>query len=80
MDEEVRIIIGPGVDAQIEMAALSAIGFDNKNLMLAYFQSANLNAGSDATMDVIRGNPLSDWRNLFQVEKRIYSNPDQAAK
>lgn len=80
LDEEVRIIIGPGVDAQKEMAALAAIGFDNKSLMLAYFQNANLNAGADANIDIIKGNPLSDWHNLFQLEKRILAGQTQAAK
>ena len=62
LDEEIRIIIGPGVDPQKEMAILSSIGFDNKSLMLAYFQNSNLNAGSDANIDIIKGNPLADWR------------------
>ena len=54
--------------------------FDNKSLMHAYFQDANLNIGSDATMDIISGNPLSDWRNLFRVESKIGAGETQVAK
>ena len=80
LDEDVRFLIGPGVDPAKEMALLASIGFDNKSLITAYFVDANLNAGSDANLDIVRGNPLTDWRNLFQLEIRIVGGQTQAAK
>ena len=80
VDEDIKICIPPGPDAEAEIAMLSQVGLDNKQLVRAYLSTASLGSGSDANISVIRGNPLTNWKNMFQVERRMLAGEWQAGR
>ncbi len=80
VDEDIHICIPPGPDAEAEIAVLAQVGLDNKQLVRAYLTNLSLSSGADANILVIRGNPLTNWRSMFQVERRMVAGEWQAGR